>query len=145
MRKLRNNFIVLLFIALTLSACSRSKNKNIVEINGKEIKVEVANTPELRYNGLSNRESLRADYGMLFIFGDKRERTFVMRNMNFPLDIIWINGNEVIGISKNLPPEGARYKNFYKSPAPVDYVLEVNAGFTGRNNIQIGNNVNFSL
>ncbi len=145
MRKTRNNFAVLLFIILALTACSRDANKSIVEINGKEIEVEIADTPESRYNGLSNRDGLRADYGMLFVFEDKRERTFVMREMNFPLDIIWIDGNTIIGISENLPPEGKRYKNLYKSPAPVDYVLEVNASFADKNNIKIGDTVNFSL
>ncbi len=145
MRKIRNNFVILLFITLALTACSRDENKSIVEINGREIQVEIADTPESQYNGLSNRESLPADYGMLFIFGDKRKRTFVMREMNFPLDIVWIDGNTIIGISKNLPPEGERYKNSYKSPGPADYVLEVNAGFADKNNIKIGNNVNFSL
>lgn len=117
------------------------KSENIIEINGKEIKVEIADTPELQYLGLSNRESLCANCGMLFKFNDKQIRTFVMHNMNFPLDIIWIDGNMIVGISENLPLEGADYKNRYRSPAPVDYVLEVNAGFAEGNNIKVGDEI----
>lgn len=138
-------YLIIIFAALLLTACSRGVNKNIIGINGKEIKVEIVDTPKQQYNGLSGRESLCVDCGMLFKFNNKRERTFVMREMKFSLDIIWINGNMIIGIDKNLPPEGADYKNFYKSRAPIDYVLEVNAGFTDKNNIKIGDVVNFSL
>jgi PBP1b-binding outer membrane lipoprotein LpoB len=54
-----------------------------LKINGQEIKVEIADTPELQYQGLSFKKSLCADCGMLFIFKERSEKTFVMRNMNF--------------------------------------------------------------
>lgn len=138
-------YLIIIFAILFLTACSQGVNKNIIEINSKEIKVEIVDTPKQQYNGLSNRENLCADCGMLFEFNNKQERTFVMREMNFPIDIIWIDDNIVIGIDKNLQPEGANYKNSYKSPAAIDYVLEVNSGFADKNNIKTGDNVNFSL
>jgi len=82
---------------------------------------------------------------MLFVFKDKRERTFVMRNMNFPLDIIWIKDDKIIKIDKNLPPEGAKPKKLYNSDKPVNYVLEVNAGFTDKYGIEISNEVEYNL
>jgi len=134
-------YFVIILIVLALVACSRAENKNIIEINGKEIMVEMADTPAEHYRGLSNRKSLCEDCGMLFEFNNKKIRTFVMRDMNFPLDIIWIDDNIVIGVSKNLQPEGSGYKNYYKSPAPVDYVLEVNAGFADGEGIEVGDEV----
>lgn len=132
-------FFLLFVIILFLTACSQKENYRIVEINNKVIKTEIADTPALQYKGLSNRESLCADCGMLFKFNDKQIKTFVMRDMKFPLDIIWIDDSIIIGISKNLAPEGSDYKNFYRSPAPIDYVLEVNAGLAEESNIKIGN------
>ena len=81
---------------------------------------------------------------MLFVFSDKQERIFVMRNMYFPLDIIWIDGDKIVNISKNLLPKGPRPEVFYHSDAPVDYVLEVNAGLADKFNFKIGDKVNFN-
>ncbi len=139
-------FVVIIFL---LSGCAQKENnleKNkTIKINDHEITVETADTPEEQYRGLSNQESLCENCGMLFIFNDKSERTFVMREMNFPLDIIFIDGDPLAGeagkivkIYKNLPPEGAEPKNVYKSGEPVDYVLEVNGGFSDKNGIGVG-------
>lgn len=112
-----------------------------VVINDKIVNVEIADTAEKHYKGLSNRENLCDDCGMFFVFPDKKERTFVMRNMNFPLDIIWIDGDKIIKIDKNLMPEKENPQNIYNSGAPVNYVLEVNSGFCNGNNIKTGDKI----
>lgn len=111
----------------------------------KKINVELADTIEKQWLGLSNRESLDKENGMLFIFPNKQERTFVMRNMRFPLDIIWIEEAKVLSCSENLPPEGSEYKEKYSSKLPVNYVLEVNAGFCEENGVKVGDRVDFIL
>ena len=64
-----------------------------------------------------------------------------MKNMHFPIDIIWISHRRVVNISKNLQPEGKNPKKTYSSIYPVNYVLEVNAGFCEENNIIIGDEI----
>ena len=130
--------LLFLLSATMLTGCGQKAEERVVEINDVDIKIEIVNTQEARHNGLSNREELCEDCGMLFEFDDNKIRSFVMREMNFPIDIIWINDKMIVGIDKNLQPEGSDYKNVYKSPEPVDYVLEVNAGFTDKNVISIG-------
>lgn len=115
-----------------------------VVINDKIVNVEIADTAEKHYKGLSNRENLCDDCGMFFVFPDKKERTFVMRNMNFPLDIIWIDGDKIIKIDKNLMPEGENPVNNYNSDIPVDYVLEVNGGFAGKHGFKTGDVVKYN-
>jgi len=127
---------------MSLTACTTA-DKNFVDINNKRIQVEVVDTAEAQYRGLSNRENLCQDCGMLFVFGDKQMRTFVMRDMKFSLDIIWIDEDKIIKIDKSLLPEGPDPINKYSSKEPVDYVLEVEAGFADKNNIKIGDEVNF--
>jgi hypothetical protein len=105
----------------------------------------LADTPEKRYQGLSGRESLCPDCGMLFTFPSRSAQTFVMRKMNFPLDIIWISGEKVTKIDENLLPEGSEPKKHYESPGPVDYVLEVNAGFSKASNLKINDIVKINL
>ncbi|MCU0680263.1 MAG: DUF192 domain-containing protein [Planctomycetes bacterium] len=119
------------------------KKIDYVFVNHKVVKVELADTPHKAYQGLSNRESLCQDCGMLFLFSEKKERSFVMRNMNFPLDIVWINNHKVINISENLPPEGEDYKNTYQSGGVVDSVLELNAGWCQKNKVKVGSIVGY--
>ena len=68
----------------------------------KELEVELSTSSWSHYQGLSNRDSLENIDGMLFIFNNKSNKTFVMRNMNFSLDIIFIADNRILNILKNL-------------------------------------------
>jgi uncharacterized membrane protein (UPF0127 family) len=113
-----------------------------VMINGHVIKVEIANTPETRMKGLSGREKLGKDEGMLFVMDEKRYHTFWMADMKFPIDIIWISDNKVIDLTKNasIPVTGEDIPVF-KPAVEVDKVLEVNAGYIDANNIQLGDEV----
>ena len=82
---------------------------------------------------------------MLFPFDNKQNHTFVMRDMMFPLDIIWIDENKIVKIDKNLPPEGHDFKKLYSSNQPVNNVLEVNAGFTDKKNIKVGDILEYNI
>ena len=112
-----------------------------VSIGGKTIFAEVAASEEERAVGLSGRNSLPENRGMLFIFPEKRTPVFWMRDVSFPLDIIWIEDGIVVGLSGNILPEpGVFVENLkrYASPGEVDMVLEVNGGFIDKNKISVG-------
>jgi len=113
----------------------------IVKIDAQEIPVEIAATPAATYRGLSDRPSLAPGCGMLFNFNDKQKQEFVMRDMNFPLDIIFIAAGKIIKIAADLPPEGHNPANIYDSGAPADQVLEVNGGYCREKGINVGDNV----
>ncbi len=132
--------IILLFILINLF---KIKDAPKVIIDGKAITVEIANDEATRTQGLSNREILDPDKGMLFIFPQKNKYTFWMKDMHFPLDIIWIDGDMIVTISENLPPEGLNPKIIYSSTKPIDKVLEINAGLTRKLNIKIGDKLIF--
>lgn len=112
-----------------------------VVIDDLEIVVELADTHELRKQGLSNRESLDSDKGMLFVMPSRAMSSFWMKDMNFPLDIVWIDGDKVANISYDLEAEGPSPKKSYSSGSPVNYVLEVNAGFCKEHGIEVGDKV----
>ena len=98
--------------------------------------VEVAETPEEREAGLSNYESLAEGAGMLFVFDYEERHAFWMKDMNFPIDIVWINADkEVAHITEHLTPD--TYPELFTPPTPVRYVLEVPAGYA-RERITIG-------
>ncbi len=128
-----------IFWAINNNAVSASEN--YLEINDRIIQVEIADNPRSWYEGLSGRDRLCATCGMLFAFPELGIKTFVMRKMKIPLDIIWISDNIVVKVDKNLPPEGANPQKKYSSFAPVNYVLEVNAGFCDKYGIGDGDKV----
>ncbi|MCK5416653.1 DUF192 domain-containing protein [Candidatus Parcubacteria bacterium] len=142
-------FISFLLIAFSAYQFNKSTNtvltfdSSSVSINDKIIKVEIADDLFKRTKGLSNVIKLEEDAGMLFKFNDKQIRSFWMKNMNFSLDILWIDGNKIIKISKDLKPEGDEPKNKYFSLLPVDYVLELNGGYCDRNEIKVGDEIKY--
>jgi hypothetical protein len=108
------------------------KNKAEVKINDQIIIAEVAHDEESRSLGLSGREKLNINEGMLFIFEDPGVYPFWMKDMKFPIDIIWIDSdNRIADIDENVQPEpGVLEENLaqYKPPIPVERVLELRAG-----------------
>ena len=89
--------------------------------------MEIANTDAERTQGLSGRASLPAGTGLLFVFESPGKYGFWMKDMNFPIDIVWLgDGMLPVGIEKNVSPDS--YPQVFYPPVPVRYVLEVNAG-----------------
>lgn len=92
------------------------------------IEAEVADTEDERMRGLSNRDSLPQNRGMLFVFPEEGQWGFWMKDTRIPLDMIWAAADgTIVTIAKNVRPES--YPAIYKPVAPARYVLEVNAGF----------------
>lgn len=108
------------------------------------LKVEVARSASERARGLSGRASLAPDDGMYFIFGKADHYGFWMKDMQFPIDMIWVKGGVVAGFSENAAPEpGVPMWNLhvYYPPDVADTVLEVSAGFVASHHIAVGDAV----
>ena len=108
-----------------------------LSIGETNIIVEIADTDTARTRGLSRRMTLGENRGMLFVFDFADYHSFWMKDMNFPLDIIWLDDNwRVVDITPNIPSED--FPKIYRPRAPARYVVEVNAGFTFAHHITIG-------
>ncbi len=121
----------------------------VVRIGEATFTVEVADNLEARAKGLSGRANLPPGEGMLFIFEDTRVHTFWMKDMIFPLDLVWIGEQCTLeNITPNVPaptPEQADSDlPRFRPPQPVKYVLEINGGEAAAANIQVGDPVVFS-
>jgi len=121
-----------------------------IKINNTNLSVTIADTENLRTKGLTDLDNLPQDKGMLFVFESKSiVPSFWMKDMKFPLDFIWIKDGEVAQIDANIPYPSSDTLDtavkVYIPSSPVDYVLEVNAGFSATNNIKIGDKVYLSL
>lgn len=92
--------------------------------------------------GLSGRSSLCALCGMVFVFRQAQIQNFWMKEMKFPLDMIFIRDHKVVEIVENVPvkkPAGETPR--VRSQEPADMVLEVNAGFVVKNHVALGDEV----
>lgn len=108
-----------------------------VVINDAVVRAEIAATPENRTKGLSGRPSLKENEGMLFVFDKPGFYSFWMKDMNFPIDIIWISEEmKIIDITKNAKPESFPETFFSRNTAK--YVLEVASGWADGNSIKEG-------
>lgn len=118
--------------------------KATVKIGGQEVRVLVADTRDHRLKGWSDRKDIGKYGGMLFVFPDRGQHAMVMRDMHFPLDIIWLDGTKIIDIAPNLPPEPGlpeEQLTVYRARAASTLVLELPAGFRDRTGLKIGDSV----
>jgi uncharacterized membrane protein (UPF0127 family) len=104
---------------------------------GLELDTDVSSTSNERTIGLSKYQSLNDNQAMLFVFDELGLYSFWMRDMNFPIDIIWLNENkEIISIKEGADP--SEYPQSYYPEGDSLYVLETVAGFVRKNNLQKG-------
>lgn len=119
------------------------KAEVIFETEKGEVKflAEVADNTIKRTRGLSGKESLGEKEGMLFVYTVAGKPGFWMKEMNFAIDIIWIKGEEVVGVTKGASPESYKEGKIFYSEAAVDKILEIKAGEAEKNNIKAGDKV----
>ncbi len=111
-----------------------------VKMGDKTFFVEVVDTSEGRNKGLSSRENLAKYDGMLFVFEKSAIHPFWMKDMKFPLDIIWIGENlRVVYIKEDATLES--YPDIFTPDANAMYVVEINAGTVADRKIKIGEKI----
>lgn len=112
----------------------------IISIGNNNINTKVADDPKSLEMGLSNTESLGPNDGMFFVFDMPSQKFFWMKDMNFAIDIIWIDEDfKITGVVQNAQPSS--YPKTFSSPNDTKYVLEVNSGYFAKHNLHIGDKV----
>lgn len=107
-----------------------------------KLDIEIADDAYQTETGLMYRKSMEPNQAMLFIFEEEEPRAFYMKNTEFPLDIIFINGSEkVVSIQKNAKPFD---RTSLSSEGPTLYVLEVNAGLTDLWKLERGDKIEWT-
>ncbi len=119
------------------------KTKEVVLGNTRYV-LDIADTAPLREQGLSYRTSLAPQTGMLFVFNSPGVLKFWMKDMNFPLDIIWLDADKkIVHIEYGLSP--STYPRSFGPEIPTQYVIELRSGDVERNGVRIGDKINFDL
>lgn len=117
----------------------------MIRIGQTLVKVELARQPAELLQGLSGRESIGLDQGMLFLFDRAEAHRFWMKDMLFPLDFVWINDGQVVEITSNVPPPipGGSRPAILIPREFVKQVLEVNGGWVASHDIGVGDKVDY--
>jgi len=136
--------LVLILLACTYGYYRINPLTPTATIKGKKFAVELAVTGKEIEKGLSRRTSLLPGHGMLFIFNHKERYPFWMGGMQFPLDFIWMDGNQIVEITKNVPNLQDGIAPRITPTVPIDKVLELNAGEVDALGIVVGDTALFN-
>lgn len=157
MKKLFGVFLLLVLTAFaatltksnsaTMQSLQKLFHTSNATIKDQTFTLLLARTEPEREKGLSGRDSLPAQEGMLFLFDKPDYYGFWMKDMKFPLDIIFIHDKQVVTVYQSIQPpaKNAASLQIVKPSEPADMVLEINAGLSAKYHIQTGDIVTLSL
>jgi uncharacterized protein len=105
------------------------------------IEIEVADNDAEREQGLMYRDTMAENTGMLFLMETEEPQSFWMKNTILPLDILFADSDHrIVSIHKNCKPYSL---DQIESGKPALYVVEVNAGYTDKYGIKVGDKISF--
>ncbi len=144
-RFLKGFFLILLFLLFSPAGCDNSgeeekENTISLEIGDQSITIEIADSPREWELGLSYRDTLADNHGMLFVFPDERGRSFWMRGCNFDIDLAYIESDGTISEIVNMKKEPLEtpldsLATYPSQSTKIKYVLEMIGGWFEAHNI----------
>jgi len=142
LRLLIGLFVVLFIVVLSVSLVLNRKSTT-VSVNDQTFKVMVADSDKERANGLSGKNRLSDNQGMLFIFDKADYHSFWMNKMKFSIDIIYIKDNKVTTVIENAKAPSSSNDNLeiFKPAVESDRVLEINSGLAKKYGIKEGTEI----
>jgi len=140
--------LIPIFIFLENKENGAVENILSISLNGNTFDLELAKTLEEKSRGLSFRENLLENQGMIFVYDDEKERSFWMMDTLIPLDVIFLDSaGKIIEIKENMQPceesLGLGSCKPYNS-LPTKYVIEINAGLCNRLGLKVGEVINLN-
>ncbi len=112
----------------------------VMHIGEIPLRVEIANSEEERKTGLSGRKELEGVNGLLFVFPEAGYHSMWMKDMSFPIDIIWISEDlKVIGIDESVSPD--TYPRVFRPSEPARFAVETNVHFSDTFGLRVGHKV----
>lgn len=132
-------------VALILTGCEKAPPPvPQVRIRGETWTVELAFTVRERWEGLSGRDTLDVEKGMLFVYPRAENLIFCMRECHIPIDIVFIGSDLRVVNTYEMQVEPDRAGSVsYSSNLPARYALELAGGTLRRLGVRIGDKVEF--
>lgn len=134
--------VALILGVLAISFATRYLPQNVTQhlsarLGGEVLVLEVADTDALRKQGLSGRDGLMSNEGMLFIFPSKGMYSFWMKDMRFPIDIVWLDdAYRIVDVRERVDPDS--YPTVFHPDVSTRYTVELSAGFFAKHGLSKG-------
>ena len=139
-------YVVFLNKGEVISENIKYANAVVITSSGIQIPVEVADTIWKRRLGLGKRSHLKKNWGMLFVFDKLDTHNFWMKDMNFALDIIWLDNHRIVHILENVKPlKSIERPPILKPSVPANFVLEIAAGRANKLNLKKGDSISYKF
>ncbi|MFC2167849.1 DUF192 domain-containing protein [Acidobacteriota bacterium] len=141
------NTILACLLALTFGFLwSNVTHIRIFFPDGKTIFADLVKSEEDRARGLMFRKTINEDQGMLFVFEAEGRYSFWMKNMNFSIDILWLdNQKRIVHLERDVPPCKKEPCPSYAPALPAKYVLELKAGSIEKRKLKLYDRIDFIL
>lgn len=110
-----------------------------MEFGGERFTLETVVTADEREKGLGGRESLCSTCAMLFVFEKPERHAFWMKDMRFPIDIVWLLGDSVVFVAREISPD---FSGILDPAVVSDRVIELSSG--AAKNVEVGEKIFFS-
>lgn len=113
----------------------------VIHIGSHRFKASIADTEKTREQGLSGTKSLSPDQAMLFVFDSNNRWAIWMKDMNYPIDIVWLDDSKkVVDFETEVAPDTYPTKSFFPD-VDARYVVELKSGTVKKKAIRIGDQV----
>jgi uncharacterized membrane protein (UPF0127 family) len=145
---MKNKFILLMaFLALYCSGqTGKDRFIKVFFPDGFAVIAELAVNEEERARGLMFRDEIHEDQAMLFLFAERDIHSFWMKNMRFPIDILWLDGDRrIVHIEARVPPCPREPCPTYSPAAAAAFVLELQSGCSEKHGLRISDRIEFIL
>lgn len=129
-------FLALIAVGIVQQTAPKAKTLH-ARLGSEALLLEVADTEKFRIKGLSGHAPLASHEGMLFVFSESAPHGFWMKDMQFPIDILWLDEEyRILDTEERVAPES--YPNVFSPSAPARFVLELPAGFFAHYGLRVG-------
>ncbi len=131
--------LIIFFAYIHFNVMSIYGNKiRKIKIKNEVFRIEVVDTIKKKEKGLGGRKSICNNCGMMFVFFDSKYHYFWMKDMQFPLDIVWLKDGKVVGIEKNIPHDS--YEILHPN-VHFDLVIEFPANKMEEIDLKVGDEI----
>ena len=136
--------ILAVAVAGVVMIASLSSRKALLSIGGQPVYARIADTADKRHKGLSGTKELASDEAMLFIFDHPSDWGIWMKDMNYSIDIVWLDEDKrVVHIERDVSPD--TYPRVFRPDEGALYVVELPAGFASQHGLGLGQVISFSI
>jgi uncharacterized membrane protein (UPF0127 family) len=143
-----SSIAVIIVVAVSLGFLYWQMNKvqtATLELNNSTYQLTIVQSDADRQRGLSGTASLPSDHAMLFVFPNIGRPAIWMKDMNYPIDIVWLDSDKkVVYMVKNAQPSSYP-DTIFQTDKDSRYVIELSAGTIEKTGIHRGDMAEFTV